>query len=84
MLTCKTESSVQDEPPKPKTSGPRVSVISRDIETFEELRTLSGHKGGVWAVAYSPDGTRIYSGSEDQTVKVWDSETGAEIGSAHV
>ena len=27
-------------------------------------------------VAYSPDGKRIVTGSEDKTVKVWDAETG--------
>ena len=27
-------------------------------------------------MAYSPDGTRIVSGSEDNTLKVWDAATG--------
>ena len=31
------------------------------------------------AVAFSPDGKRIVSGSADQTVKLWDAETGAEL-----
>ena len=30
-------------------------------------------------MAYSPDGKRIVTGSEDKTVKVWDAETGQEV-----
>ena len=37
---------------------------------------LIGHEGAVFAVAYSPGGTRIVSGSEDKTVRVWNTETG--------
>jgi WD40 repeat protein len=29
-------------------------------------------------VAFSPDGTRIVSGSDDNTLKVWDAQTGQE------
>jgi hypothetical protein len=36
------------------------------------------HDSFVSSVAFSPDGTRIVSGSSDKTVKVWDAATGAE------
>src|SRR5262249_48766716 len=32
----------------------------------------------VLSVAFSPDGKRIVSGSEDRTLKVWDAQTGQE------
>ena len=31
------------------------------------------HSGTILSVAFSPDGTKIVSGSDDQTIKVWDS-----------
>ena len=30
------------------------------------------HSGWVMWVAFSPDGTKIVSGSDDKTIKVWD------------
>jgi WD40 repeat protein len=39
---------------------------------------LSGHKDYVWALTLGPDG-KIYSGSEDMTVRVWSGESGAHL-----
>ncbi|KAF7982955.1 hypothetical protein HWV62_25270 [Athelia sp. TMB] len=44
------------------------------------LKTLEEHTGAVWAVAYSPDGKRIASASEDETIRVRDTETGEAVG----
>ena len=41
--------------------------------------SLKGHTGAVTSVAFSPDGTRIVTGSNDSTAKMWDAKTGNEI-----
>ena len=45
----------------------------------EQKYTLTGHSEPVLSVAYSPDGKHIASASGDDTVKVWDSQTGKEV-----
>ena len=32
----------------------------------------NAHSNWIISVAFSPDGTKIVSGSADQTIKVWD------------
>ena len=32
----------------------------------------NAHSGDINSVAFSPDGTKIVSGSDDKTIKVWD------------
>ena len=49
----------------------------RDSPELE--RTLTGHKGGVLAVAVTPDGRLAVSGSDDKTLKVWNLQTGQEL-----
>jgi WD40 repeat protein/serine/threonine protein kinase len=43
------------------------------------LFSLKGHTSQVYSVAFSADGKRIVSGSGDNTVKVWDADTGTEM-----
>lgn len=43
------------------------------------MQTLTGHTDKVTSVAVSPDGTIIASGSYDETIRVWDIETGKTI-----
>jgi len=40
---------------------------------------FEGHTRAVRALAFSHDGSKILSGSEDQSVRVWDVETGTEL-----
>ena len=44
-----------------------------------ELLRIKGHSNLIMCVAFAPDGKRAVSGSHDETVRVWEAETGKEV-----
>ncbi len=54
------------------------AAASSDVVVTPQLmRTMKGHSHWVMSVAVSPDGRFVYSGSYDNTVKQWESSSGA-------
>ena len=49
-----------------------------DSISSQETLTLRGHTSYVHSVAFSADGKRLASASQDQKVKVWDATSGQE------
>jgi eukaryotic-like serine/threonine-protein kinase len=47
-----------------------------DVASRTGVRVLRGHEAPVLALTFSPDGSRLLTGSEDKTAALWDVESG--------
>jgi WD40 repeat protein len=57
-------------------TGMIIRTFGMRITDWGATTLRGGHEGEVTTVAFSPDGTHILSGSEDNTIKLWDTNTG--------
>ena len=71
---------------KEQTKGKSKIEISEKLPSFpnfntldEPSRTFTGHNDNVWSVCISSDSRYIVSGSEDNTIKLWNLHTGKLI-----
>lgn len=55
------------------------AAIAQEDAGQHPVRSFEGHTKTVHAVAFSPDGRRILSGSQDHTLKLWDLETASQL-----
>jgi WD40 repeat protein len=53
--------------------------LQKSLPYLYATHTFSGHTDTVDAVAFSPDGKFVLTGSLDNTAKLWDAATGAEV-----
>ena len=53
--------------------------LSGDSSGSRALAVLRGHGNRVESAAFSPDGTRIVTASDDKTARIWDAKTAREI-----
>ena len=67
-----------------------LNIKAWDLSSGKEIRHLTGHDPGgvrhhrpsmpgIHGLVVSPDGKRLYSGSHDECIKVWDLDTWEEI-----
>jgi DNA-binding beta-propeller fold protein YncE len=70
--------SVAAPPPASGAGGNRAPRVepSASASTADDVRTLRGHTSPINAVAFSPDGKMLVSASSDQTIKLWNRESG--------
>jgi len=57
----------------------RNTVIFLDRQGRQQQNVLKGHTDYVSAIAFSPTGQTLLSGSWDQSIKVWNTQTGELI-----
>ena len=71
--------------PKNMKQQDRPYVLEAEVQLYHattnmrERFVLTGHEDDVNSVAFSPDGTRIVTASDDNTARVWDALTGKEL-----
>lgn len=61
------------------TSSGDKTVLLRDTATGRDVRALTTHSYGVYAMAFSLDGKWFASGGKENTVKLWETATGREL-----
>ncbi|CAK4031735.1 WD repeat-containing 5 [Lecanosticta acicola] len=79
-LTSDAENALQtpDQASDDEASQPKRRKVERPKRlNYVPHMTLRGHKRGVAAVKFSPDGRWIASASADGMIKIWDAQTGA-------
>ncbi len=64
-----------DKKDKPADKGPPAKTPDR----LKPRATLEGHGTGVYALAFAPDGKLLASGSDDGSIKIWNTATGKEV-----
>jgi WD40 repeat protein len=50
-----------------------------DATSGKDIRSLTGHRSLVTAVAFSKDGSMVLTGSKDSTARIFNAQTGQEI-----
>jgi WD40 repeat protein/tRNA A-37 threonylcarbamoyl transferase component Bud32 len=72
--------------PSPGGKGPATTLYYSDrvvrviaVATGKRTAFLKGHKAKVVSAAFSPDGTRILTASQDGSARLWDAVTGKEL-----
>jgi serine-threonine kinase receptor-associated protein len=60
--------------------GEDFKIYKFDFLTGNEIESFKGHFGPVHTISFSPDGELYASGSEDGTVRLWQTTVGKNYG----
>jgi WD40 repeat protein len=61
------------------THGQDFTVRLWDAASLRPMATLAGHTEIVRGIAFSPDGTRLASSSDDYTIRIWTAPSGVPL-----
>jgi len=75
-----TRALAMTRPENPLYTSYRRVLVDRCLQGGKQLLPPLWHAGPVRTVAFSPDGTRVVTGSLDKTARLWDVSTGAPLG----
>ncbi|PSB24622.1 hypothetical protein [Stenomitos frigidus] len=64
---------------KPDTRMRAIATLRQVVYGVQEHDRLEGHSSSVLSVSFSPDGKTLATGSDDNTVKLWDVQAGREL-----
>ena len=62
---------------KVNTNRVRLSVLEKKVPYLRTI--LVGQRGAVKSAAFSPDGARIVTASDDETARVWEAASGQQV-----
>lgn len=65
------------------TGGADGRIHLLDVATRRELKILRGAQGTITALTFAIDGTHLFSGEENGTIRQWNALTGEEVGTAY-
>jgi len=55
------------------------TIVLKDIASDQVRGLLTGHEQPILSLYFSQDSTRLSSGSDDRTLRVWDTRTGQQL-----
>jgi len=59
-----------------QTPGEPTRIVMFDATSGKQTAMCDGHRAAIWNCTFSPDSSRLASGSEDRTACLWDAGAG--------